>query len=73
MNFEEPFVSVVQSAVTPSEADAIVARGVTLDAVAEVDVPVVTTEGEDWWLSVIGVRRPAERSKFTALSASEPG
>ena len=73
MDFEEPFVAAVQEAATPSEADVLVARGVILEAFAETSVPVVTTEFEDRWLAAIGSQRPADRMKFTALPATEPG
>lgn len=73
MNFEEPFIAAVQKAATPTEGDVLVARGVVLAAFVETDVPVVTTEFEDRWLAAVGVHRPADRTRFTALPATEPG
>lgn len=73
MSFEEPFVAAVQSAVTPSEADVLVARGVILDAMDGATEPVVTTEFVDRWLEAIGSSRPAPHSKFTAQPATEEG
>ena len=73
MNFESAFVDAVQAAVTPSEADVLIARGVILEATEGVSEPVVTTEFVDRWLEAIGSSRPAPRSKFTALPAKEEG
>lgn len=73
MNFEEPFVDAVQTVVTPSEADILVARGIVLAAMNDAAEPVVTTDFVDRWLEAVGSRRPAPRTKFTALPAGERG
>ena len=73
MDFEEPFVDAMQAAVTPSEADVLVARTAILAALAEVTEPVRLTEFEDRWLTAVGGQRPAERTTFTAQPATEPG
>lgn len=73
MNFEEPFVDAVQTVVTPSEADILVVRGIVLAAMNDAAEPVVTTDFVDRWLEAVGSRRPAPRTKFTALPAGERG
>lgn len=73
MSIEEPFVAAVQAAATPSEADVLVARGVILAALAEANMPVVTTEFENRWLTAVGSQRPADRSRLTAMPATGPG
>lgn len=73
MEFEEPFVSAVQAAVTPSDADILVARAAVLDALSEAKKPVVLTEFEDRFLNAVGSQRPAHGTKFTALPGTEPG
>lgn len=73
MDFEAPFVDAMQQAVTPSEADVLVARTAILGAIAEATQPVLLSEFEDRWLTAVGGQRPADRTKFTAHPATEPG
>ncbi|WP_106848507.1 hypothetical protein [Blastococcus sp. Marseille-P5729] len=73
MDFESAFKEAVQAAVTPSEADILVARGVVLDAMDTATEPVVSTEFVDRWLEAIGSQRPAPRTRFTAAPATEKG
>ncbi|GAB2456710.1 hypothetical protein GCM10027062_41150 [Nocardioides hungaricus] len=73
MDFEAPFVEAMQAAVTPTEADVLVARTAILAAIAEATQPVLLSEFEDRWLTAVGGQRPAERTKFTAHPATEPG
>jgi hypothetical protein len=73
MDFEAPFVEAMQAAVTPSEADVLVARAAILGAMAEATQPVLLTEFEDRWLTAVGGHRPGDRTKFTAHPATEPG
>ncbi|MFD3704553.1 hypothetical protein ACFWUP_15545 [Nocardia sp. NPDC058658] len=71
MDIDEPFVSAVQKAVTPREADVLVARTAILAALADATEPVLLTDFEDRWLAAVGVRRPNERSTFTGQPAAE--
>lgn len=73
MEFEAPFVEAMQAAVTPSEADVLVARTVILAALAEATEPVRLTDFEDRWLTATGGQRPADRTTFTAQQSTEPG
>ena len=73
MDFEAPFVEAMQKAVTPSDADVLVARTAILAALVEATQPLLLTEFEDRWLTAVGGKRPAERSKFTAQPSTEPG
>jgi len=49
VEFEEPFLEALEQAVTPSDADVMVARGVVLDMLAASDEPVLLTAFEDAW------------------------
>jgi hypothetical protein len=73
VQFERPFVEAMQKAVTPSEADVAVARGVILDTLATATEPTLVTTFEDAWLEAQGGRRPAERMQFQAVASQEPG
>lgn len=73
MEFETLFVEAMQEAVTPSEADVLVARSAILAVLAEATKPVLLSEFEDRWLTAVGGQRPAERTTFTAHPATEPG
>lgn len=73
MDFEAPFVEAMQQAVSPSEADVLVARTAILGALAEATQPVLLTEFEDRWLKAVGGQRPAERTNFTAQPSTDPG
>ena len=54
MEFEQPFLDALERAVTPSDADVLVARGVVLDLLAASDEPVLLTAFEDAWLTAQG-------------------
>ena len=69
VEFEQPFLEALERAVTPSDADVIVARGVVLDLLAASDEPVLLTAFEDAWLTALGSRRPAEQA---VTSADDP-
>ncbi|WP_404436726.1 hypothetical protein LG322_00225 [Microbacterium aerolatum] len=73
MNFEQPFIEAMQAAVTPTEADVLVARTAILAALADGDGSVRLTEFENRWLTAVGGQRPSDRSKFTAQPATQPG
>ena len=72
VEFEEPFLEALEQAVTPSDADVMVARGVVLDMLAASDEPVLLTAFEDAWLTAQGSRRPAERSTLQAVASADP-
>lgn len=73
MTFEDTFVAAMEKAVTPSDADVLVARGIILEGLSTCAEPVLISHWEDQWLRAQGVARPSERSKFTALPGTEPG
>ncbi|WP_156969622.1 hypothetical protein [Knoellia subterranea] len=73
MDFERPFVDAMQAAVTPTDADVLVARNVVVAAMSDADEPVRLTEFEDRWLQAVGGHRPADRTRLTALPGTEPG
>ena len=73
MEFEAPFIEALQQAVTPSEADVAIARGVVLDAVTHADEPALVTDFEDAWLKAQGGRRPAERTQYQAVASTQNG
>lgn len=62
----------MERAVTPSDADVLVARGVIRDLLATRSEPVLVTEFEDEWLRALGVRRPTERTPYQAHASEEP-
>ena len=58
VEFEQPFLEALERAVTPSEADVMVARGVVLDMLSSSDEPVLLTAFEDAWLAAQGAGGP---------------
>lgn len=73
MRFEQPFIDAVQAAVTPSEADVLIARTAILNSLADAQKPVALTEFENRFLAAVGSQRPAHGTKFTALPGNEAG
>jgi hypothetical protein len=72
VEFEQPFLEALERAVTPSDADVMVARGVVLDMLAASAGPVLLTAFEDAWLTAQGSRRPAERTTLQAVTSADP-
>ena len=72
VEFEQPFLEALERAVTPSDADVMVARGVVLDMLSSSDEPVLLTAFEDAWLAAHGSRRPAERTTLQAVTSPDP-
>jgi len=62
----------LERAVTPSDADVMVARGVVLDMLAASGEPVLLTAFEDAWATAQGSRRPAERTTLQAITSADP-
>ena len=73
VDFEPEFVAALQIALTPSDADVAVARGVVLNLIGSGSEPVVLTDFEDGWLKALGGSRPAERTQYQAAESTEPG
>lgn len=73
VEFEPEFIQALERAITPSDADVMVARGVILTSVHESAEPVLLTTFEAGWLAAVGGQAPAERTTLQALPSADPG